>query len=304
MMEENWRERLVIDLELKDYVYDLPLAQVTSFRIGGPADLFVEPGTPDQLADVIEYCQEKQVPWFFLGRGSNLLVRDKGIRGVVIRLGKQFSYVEVEGRRLKAGAATPLSIVAEAAVRHSLAGLEFASGIPGSMGGAVFMNAGAYGGEMQQVVQEVEVYLPGRGRRSLGRESLCFGYRHSVLQEEQMIALAVSLELAPGEAEAIRAKMADFNRRRKSKQPLNLPSAGSVFKRPDGYYAGTLIQEAGLKGARVGDAQVSEKHAGFIVNLGRATADDVLRLIALVRKEVMKKFGVNLEPELRTVGEE
>jgi UDP-N-acetylmuramate dehydrogenase len=264
----------------------------------------VEPGTPDQLADVIEYCQEKQVPWFFLGRGSNLLVRDKGIRGVVIRLGKQFSYVEVEDRRVTAGAATPLSIVAEAAARHCLTGLEFASGIPGSVGGAVFMNAGAYGGEMQQVVEEVEVYLPGRGRRSLSRESLCFGYRHSVLQEERMIALAVLLELAPGEAEAIREKMADFNSRRKSKQPLNLPSAGSVFKRPEGYYAGTLIQEAGLKGTRVGDAQVSVKHAGFIVNLGRATADDVLKLIALVREEVMKKFGVNLEPELRTVGEE
>lgn len=303
-MEDNWREKLVADLEINDYAYDLPLAQVTSFRIGGPADLFVELDTPGQLGDVIEYCQQRKIPWFFLGRGSNLLVRDKGIRGVVIRLGRQFSYVKVEGRRLLAGAATSLSVVAETAARHSLAGLEFASGIPGSLGGAVFMNAGAYGGEMQQVVQEVEVYLPGRGRRFLDRQALRFGYRHSVLQEAQMIALAVLLELTPGESGAIRAKMVDFNSRRKSKQPLNLPSAGSVFKRPEGYYAGTLIQEAGLKGVRVGDAQVSEKHAGFIVNLGQATAEDVLNLITLVRNEVRKKLGVNLEPELRVVGEE
>ncbi|HHU51172.1 MAG TPA: UDP-N-acetylmuramate dehydrogenase [Firmicutes bacterium] len=303
-MEENWREKLVADLEINDYAYDLPLAQITSFRIGGPADLFVELATPGQLGDVIEYCQKKNIPWFFMGRGSNLLVRDKGIRGVVIRLGRQFSYVKVEGRRLQAGAATPLSMVAETAARHSLAGLEFASGIPGSLGGAVFMNAGAYGGEMQQVVQEVEVYLPGRGRRVLAREDLRFGYRHSALQEEQMIALAALMELTPGESGAIRAKMSDLNSRRKSKQPLTLPSAGSVFKRPEGYYAGTLIQEAGLKGVRVGDAQVSEKHTGFIVNLGQATAEEVLTLITLIRNEVRKKFGVNLEPELRVVGEE
>ncbi|HEY8345440.1 MAG TPA: UDP-N-acetylmuramate dehydrogenase [Bacillota bacterium] len=302
-MEENWREKLVADLEVTNYAYDLPLAKLTSFRIGGPADLFVELDTPGQLEELIEYCQEKEIPWFFMGRGSNLLVRDKGIRGVVIRLGRQFSYVKVEGRRLRAGAATPLSMVAEIAARHSLAGLEFASGIPGSLGGAVFMNAGAYGGEMQQVVQEVEVYLPGRGRRVLAREDLRFGYRYSILQEEQMIALAALLELTSGESGAIRAKMSDFNSRRKNKQPLTLPSAGSVFKRPEGYYAGTLIQEAGLKGVRIGDAQVSEKHAGFIVNLGQATAEDVLALITLIRDEVRRKFGVNLEPELRVVGE-
>lgn len=302
-MEENWREKLVADLEVTNYAYDLPLAKLTSFRIGGPADLFVELDTPGQLEELIEYCQEKEIPWFFMGRGSNLLVRDKGIRGVVIRLGRQFSYVKVEGRRLRAGAATPLSMVAEIAARHSLAGLEFASGIPGSLGGAVFMNAGAYGGEMQQVVQEVEVYLPGRGRRVLAREDLRFGYRYSILQEEQMIALAALLELTSGESGAIRAKMSDFNSIRKNKQPLTLPSAGSVFKRPEGYYAGTLIQEAGLKGVRIGDAQVSEKHAGFIVNLGQATAEDVLALITLIRDEVRRKFGVNLEPELRVVGE-
>lgn len=304
MEDKIWRKKMVEDLNLTHYKFDEPMSRLTSFKIGGPADLLVEPETPEELAGIVEYCLEYDIPWIFLGRGSNLLVRDKGVRGVAIRLGKGFCYTKVEGTRMWAGAATPLSTVAEVAAGHSLSGLEFASGIPGSVGGAVFMNAGAYEGEMCQVVVETKLYKPGEGFLTLKKEELCFGYRRSRLQQEKLIALQVTMELSPGEESAVREKMADYNNRRRSKQPLELPSAGSVFKRPEGHYAGRLIEEAGLKGARIGDAQVSEKHAGFIVNLGKATARDVLALIALVREEVFKKFGVSLEPEVRVIGEE
>src|SRR5690554_2875962 len=303
-MDVKWREKMVLEVKLANYDFDLPLARVTSFRIGGPADLYVEPETSGKLREVIEYCFRNNIPWLFLGRGSNVLVKDKGVRGVVIRLGKGFSYTKVEEQQVKAGAATPLSVVAEVAAKHALTGLEFASGIPGSTGGAVFMNAGAYGGEMKQVVHRVEVYEPGGDIRTLDREALGFAYRSSVLQQGRQIVLEVLMELAVGKEEAIREKMADYNQKRRQKQPLEFPSAGSVFKRPEGYYAGALIQEAGLKGARIGDARVSDKHAGFIINTGKATAADVLALIELVQTQVSKKCGVRLEPELRIVGDD
>ncbi|HBG17447.1 MAG TPA: UDP-N-acetylenolpyruvoylglucosamine reductase [Firmicutes bacterium] len=304
MTEKKWREELIATLQLESYQYDEPMYRYTSFRIGGPADLLIEAQTVDELARTVEYCQQVGVFWFLLGRGTNILVKDQGVRGVVLRLGKGFSSINVEGRRIKAGGAASLAAVAEQAARNNLTGLEFASGIPGSIGGALFMNAGAYGSEMQEVVLEAKVYRPGSGVIVLKKEELEFGYRFSRLQKEEGIILEVVLELNRGEEAQIRAKMAELNGRRKDKQPLEYPSAGSVFKRPKGKFAGQLIEEAGLKGKRVGNAQVSPKHAGFIVNIGNATAQEVLDLIELVRVEVHNQAGLWLEPEIRILGGE
>lgn len=284
--------------------YDLPLSKVTSFRIGGPVDLMVEPETPEELAAVVDYLFQEGISWFLLGRGSNLLVRDKGIRGVMVRLGKGFAEIKVEGLQIMAGAAVSLTAIAEEAARYGLTGLEFASGIPGTVGGATFMNAGAYDGEMRQVVTAVRVYKPGEGFMVLGQEELNFGYRCSRLQQENLIAVEVMMILTPGEESRIREKMRIYQQRRKEKQPLEYPSAGSVFRRPPSDYAGRLIEASGLRGKRIGRAEVSEKHAGFIINLGGATARDVLTLIDLIKKEVAARFHVDLETEIRVIGEE
>lgn len=303
-MKNDWRKRLVEELGLSNYTFDFPMAEITSFRIGGPADLLVEAENPTELVNVVEYCRRENIPWLLVGLGSNLLVRDGGIRGTVVRLGKGFHYVRVEGEQLKAGAGTALGRVAEVAAAHGLSGLEFASGIPGSIGGAVFMNAGAYGGEIAQVLTAAYLYHPGVGFYHRTREELAFGYRQSLLQKEGQIVLEGLFTLSRREEGEIREKMGEYNRRRKEKQPLEFPSAGSIFKRPPGAFVGRLITEAGLKGKRIGDAQVAEKHAGFIVNRGRATARDVLALIALIREEVEKRTGIKLETEVRVVGEE
>ncbi|MBA2131997.1 UDP-N-acetylmuramate dehydrogenase [Capillibacterium thermochitinicola] len=281
------------------YRYDEPLAGYTSFRIGGPADLLVEVNTRAELANLISYCERAGIPWFFLGRGSNVLVDDAGFRGVVLRFGPDFARIKVEGTCLRAGAAAPLALVAEAAARHSLSGLEFASGIPGSLGGGIYMNAGSYGGEMKDVVISAEVYRPRTGFTILSREELKFGYRSSVLQELGGILVEALLQLTPGDEAVIRNRMKELNAQRRAKQPLEYPSAGSVFKRPEGAFAGKLIEEAGLKGYRIGQAQVSPKHAGFIVNLGGATARDVLALIKEVQTVVFERTGYRLEPEIR-----
>lgn len=295
---------MVKELELPVYTFDFPMDRMTSFRIGGPADLLVEVENSGELAGVVEYCRRENIPWLLVGKGSNLLVRDGGIRGTVVRLGKGFHYVRVEGEKLRAGGGTVLSRAAEAAAGHGLSGLEFASGIPGSVGGAVFMNAGAYGGEIAQVLTTVYLYRPGEGFYHRSRKELSFGYRQSRLQKEGQIVLEGLFELSRGEEGRIREKMSEFNSRRKEKQPLEFPNAGSIFKRPPGAFAGRLITEAGLRGVRIGDAQVAEKHAGFIVNRGRATARDVLTLIGLIKEEVRKKSGILLETEIRVVGEE
>lgn len=295
---------MVEELQLKEYFFDLPMSKITSFRVGGPADLVVEAATPGELATAIEYCRREGIPWLLVGKGTNLLVRDGGIRGVVVRLGRGFQEIKVWENKILAGAAVPLSRLAETAAAASLAGLEFASGIPGSVGGAVFMNAGAYDGEMSQVVREVTAFLPGQGLVRFKGDDLCFGYRRSCLQNRKAIALAVQFQLRPGDKEEIFAKMADLTARREAKQPLEMPSAGSVFKRPPGHFAGGLIEAAGLKGLKVGGAQVSPKHAGFIVNTGTATAKDVLQLIATVQKRVFEHSGLWLETEVRVVGED
>ena len=281
-----------------------PMAKHTSFRIGGPADVLAQPADEAELAALLKRAGEHAVPVTLVGNGSNLLVRDKGIRGLVIKLSNIFSSITVEGNELTFGSGISLAMASKKAASLSLSGLEFAVGIPGTIGGAVYMNAGAYDGEMAKVVTSVRV-MDREGKISeLKASELAFAYRHTALQNSGLIVTSVTCVLQPDEADAIAAKMADFSQRRISKQPLELPSAGSMFKRPPGYFAGTLIDQTGLKGYTVGGAQVSTKHAGFVVNVGGATAQDVLQLISDVQSKVFAAHGVRLEPEVLVLGEE
>ena len=288
----------------KELLLEEPMAKHTSFRIGGPADVLAQPADEAELAALLKRAREHAVPVTLVGNGSNLLVRDKGIRGLVIKLSNIFSSITVEGNVLTFGSGISLAMASKKAASLSLSGLEFAVGIPGTIGGAVYMNAGAYDGEMAKVVTCVRV-MDMQGKISeLQASELDFAYRHTALQNSGWIVISVTVALQPGEAESIAAKMADFSQRRISKQPLELPSAGSMFKRPVGYFAGTLIEQTGLKGYTVGGAQVSQKHAGFVVNVGGATAQDVLQLISDVQSKVFAAHGVRLEPEVLVLGEE
>ena len=288
----------------KELLLEEPMAKHTSFRIGGPADVLAQPANEAELAALLKRAAEHAVPVTLVGNGSNLLVRDKGIRGLVIKLSNIFSSITVEGNVLTFGSGISLAMASKKAASLSLSGLEFAVGIPGTIGGAVYMNAGAYDGEMAKVVTCVRV-MDMQGKISeLQASELDFAYRHTALQNSGWIVISVTVALQPGEAESIAAKMADFSQRRISKQPLELPSAGSMFKRPPGYFAGTLIEQTGLKGYTVGGAQVSQKHAGFVVNVGGATAQDVLQLISDVQSKVFAAHGVRLEPEVLVLGEE
>ena len=281
-----------------------PMAKHTSFRIGGPADVLAQPADEAELAALLKRAAEHAVPVTLVGNGSNLLVRDKGIRGLVIKLSNSFSDMKALGNELTFGSGISLAMASKKAASLSLSGLEFAVGIPGTIGGAVYMNAGAYDGEMAKVVTSVRV-MDREGKISeLKASELAFAYRHTALQNSGLIVTSVTCVLQPDEADAIAAKMADFSQRRISKQPLELPSAGSMFKRPVGYFAGTLIEQTGLKGYTVGGAQVSTKHAGFVVNVGGATAKDVLQLISDVQSKVFAAHGVRLEPEVLVLGEE
>ena len=280
------------------------MAKHTSFRIGGPADVLAQPGNEAELAELLKRAAHHAVPVTLVGNGSNLLVRDKGIRGLVIKLSNLFSSITVAGNVLTFGSGISLAMASKKAASLSLSGLEFAVGIPGTIGGAVYMNAGAYDGEMAKVVTSVQV-MDRQGQSSqLKADELDFAYRHTALQNSGLIVTSVTVSLQPGEAESIKAKMDDFSQRRIAKQPLELPSAGSMFKRPVGYFAGTLIEQTGLKGYTVGGAQVSTKHAGFVVNVGGATAKDVLQLIRDVQAQVLAAQGVQLEPEVLVLGEE
>lgn len=281
-----------------------PMAKHTSFRIGGPADVLAQPADEAELAALLKRAAEHAVPVTLIGNGSNLLVRDKGIRGLVIKLSNSFSDMKAVGNELTFGSGISLAMASKKAASLSLSGLEFAVGIPGTIGGAVYMNAGAYDGEMAKVVTSVRV-MDREGKISeLKASELAFAYRHTALQNSGLIVTSVTCVLQPDEADDIAAKMADFSQRRISKQPLELPSAGSMFKRPPGYFAGTLIDQTGLKGYTVGGAQVSTKHAGFVVNVGGATAQDVLQLISDVQSKVFAAHGVRLEPEVLVLGEE
>ncbi|WP_293684793.1 UDP-N-acetylmuramate dehydrogenase [uncultured Phascolarctobacterium sp.] len=280
-----------------------PMTKHTSFHIGGPAELMAQPQSEAELQSLLLKAAEAAVPVTLVGNGSNLLVRDKGIRGLVIKLGSMLRDINVSGNVLTFGSGVSLAQASKKAAELGLSGMEFAVGIPGSIGGAVYMNAGAYDGEMSKVVKSVRVMDAAGEVSELSAGELDFGYRHSALQGSSKIVTSVTVELAAGDKQAIAEKMADFSNRRITKQPLELPSAGSMFKRPPGYFAGTLIDQTGLKGYTVGGAQVSTKHAGFVVNIGGATAADVLQLISDVQAKVFAAHGVHLEPEVLVLGE-
>ena len=303
-MENNRIENKFCACLGSDNVYrNEPMKRHTTFRIGGPADYYLCPHSAKEIQKVVEICREEKLPYFILGNGSNLLVSDQGYRGVVIQLCKNVSDIRVEGCLIQAKAGASLAKIAAEALEEGLTGMEFAAGIPGTLGGAGVMNAGAYGGEMKDILKEVLV-MDQQGRIfTLEKKDLKLGYRTSAVKEKGYIVLAAVLELRPGDREEIRKLMEDLKQKRVEKQPLDLPSAGSTFKRPEGYFAGKLIMDAGLRGFSVGGAQVSEKHCGFVVNTGGASASDVLTLIREVQKRVREKFGVELETEVKFLGE-
>jgi len=280
-----------------------PMNRHTTFRIGGPADYFLLPSTAEEVKKILEICKEKELPYFILGNGSNLLVSDEGYCGVIIQLYRNYGGITVEGTNIRAGAGALLSQIASAAKNASLTGFEFAGGIPGTLGGAVVMNAGAYGGEMKNVLKEVTVMTEQGEIMTIPAEKLEMGYRTSLVKKAGYLVLEAVISLKAGDVEEIKAIMKDLTEKRVSKQPLEYPSAGSTFKRPEGYFAGKLIMDAGLRGYQVGGAQVSEKHCGFVINKGNATAADVCGLMKDVQEKVQEQFGVTLEPEVKFLGE-
>ena len=279
-----------------------PMKKHTTFRVGGPADVLVQPDET-ALAAILALCRQYHVPYSFIGNGSNLLVGDKGIRGVVIEMTDPMGNIEVDGTKITAQAGAMLSKIANTAASNGLGGMEFAAGIPGSVGGAVVMNAGAYGGEMKDIIEKVYVLDENGAQLELDRDALDLGYRHSCIPEKKYIVTKVVLELVPRNEAEIRSEMKELNEKRAEKQPLQYPSAGSTFKRPEGYFAGKLIMDAGLRGYQVGGAQLTEKHCGFVINKGDATAADICQLMQDVSDKVQAQFGVVLEPEVKMIGE-
>lgn len=302
-MDSNFLKKLIEIAGSEQVCTDEPMKQHTTFRIGGRADYFVSPTETEQIRKIIELCRQENMPWYVIGNGSNLLVSDHGFRGVIIRLFKNYAGLRIEGEQIFVQAGALLSRTANAALQEGLTGFEFAAGIPGTIGGAMVMNAGAYGGEMKDITESVTVLAPEGELLTLKREELEMGYRTSLIARKGYLVLEAVLKLTRGNQEQIKEKMADLRQRRISKQPLEYPSAGSTFKRPQGYFAGKLIMDAGLCGFQVGGAQVSEKHCGFVVNTGDATAEDVLELIRQVSAKVRALEGVTLEPEVRLLGE-
>ncbi len=283
---------------------DEPLSEHTSFNIGGPADIFVSVQNEEELAAVLKIACEKDVPHLIIGNGSNFLFSDKGYRGIIIKLGEAFGDISVKDNEITVGAAKLLSGTSSFACRSGLAGMEFASGIPGTIGGAIFMNAGAYGGEMKDIVLSARLMsADGSSITELSKDELELGYRHSIIQETGDIVLSVVLGLEPDDSDAIAARISELSARRNAKQPVQYPSAGSTFKRPVGGYAAALIEDAGLKGYTIGGAKVSEKHSGFIINIGGASCSDVLELMKYVQQKVYENSGIMLEPEVRIIGE-
>ncbi len=285
-----------------DVIRSAPMSEYTTLRLGGPADYLATPASPEEVAALLAEARANGIPVTVIGRGSNLLVLDGGIRGLVMRIGKPLSRVTVRGNRLRAQAGAMLSAVAVSAADADLSGLEFASGIPGTVGGGIRMNAGAYGGELSQVVTEVSGVLPDGTLRTFAAEEMAFGYRRSAVDALGLIVTEAVFSLENGERAAIRARMAELNARRAEKQPLDVPSAGSTFKRPEGAYAAALIDQCGLKGYTIGGARVSVKHAGFLVNTGSSAAD-YLALVHHVQQVVAERTGITLEPEIRILGE-
>lgn len=280
------------------------MARYTTFRIGGAAEVLCEPESREEVCGLVSLLKDKNEPYTIIGNGSNLLVSDAGIDGVVIRIARRMNKAEVLGEKISAESGILLSELSSVAAKAGLTGLEFASGIPGTLGGAIYMNAGAYGGEIGALIETVTYISEDGAIKTSGREELSFGYRKSSFSENGGILLGCTLALSEGNEKEIRKKMQELAKKRAEKQPLSYPSAGSAFKRPEGYFAGALIEEAGLKGFRIGGAGISEKHAGFLVNYGGATAKDVRAVIRYVQETVQKKSGVFLEPEIRMIGRE
>lgn len=295
-------DRLKATFKDIEILKDEPMKKHTTFRVGGPAEMFVSPSL-DEISEIMAAAGEFGIPVTIIGNGSNLLVGDKGISGLVLEIGKEAEEITVEGNRLRVSAGAMLSKAANVAASNNLGGMEFAAGIPGSLGGAVVMNAGAYGGEMKDIIESVEVLTAEGQKKTLSLKELDLSYRHSCIQEKGYIVLSAVLRLESRPEEEIRAVMAELRDKRVDKQPLEFASAGSTFKRPEGYFAGKLIQDAGLRGYSVGDAQVSEKHCGFVINRGNATAAQILQLISDVQKKVLEEFGVELETEVKMIGE-
>ena len=284
-------------------LYNEPMKNHTSFKVGGPADIFIEPDDRAELVKAIKDLREQGVSYYIIGNGSNLLVSDKGLRGAVVKIGEKFGSVSINNDIITAESGVLLSTLSKMAAREGLTGMEFASGIPGSLGGAVTMNAGAYGGEMKDIVEWVELLDQDLNLKRLKNDEMKFMYRKSIIEPGKHIVLRCCIRLKKGNKDEIDNKMAELAEKRKSKQPLHLPSAGSTFKRPEGYFAGKLIEDAGLRGFSIGGAQVSTLHCGFVVNNGDATAKDVYDLIRHVQKTVFEKFNVMLEPEVKILGE-
>jgi len=284
-------------------LYNEPMKNHTSFKVGGPADIFIEPDDRAELVKAIKDLREQGVSYYIIGNGSNLLVSDKGLRGAVVKIGEKFGSVSINNDIITAESGVLLSTLSKMAAREGLTGMEFASGIPGSLGGAVTMNAGAYGGEMKDIVEWVEVLDQDLNLKRLKNDEMKFMYRKSIIEPGKHIVLRCCIRLKKGNKDEIDNKMAELAEKRKSKQPLHLPSAGSTFKRPEGYFAGKLIEDAGLRGFSIGGAQISTLHCGFVVNNGDATAKDVYDLIRHVQKTVFEKFNVMLEPEVKILGE-
>lgn len=300
-MKKDFYEKLCEVVKKERIFQDEPMSRHTTFRTGGPAEVLVTPAA-EELEQVIRLCHADKESCLIIGNGSNLLVSDQGIPGVVVEIGKPMSEIRVEGNQIIAQAGAMMSAIAARAAEHALTGFEFASGIPGTIGGAAVMNAGAYGGELKDVLVSVKVLDSEGTLLELPADALELSYRHSIIPEKHYTVVEVCLELTPGTEEAIRGRMDELKEQRVSKQPLEYPSAGSTFKRPEGYFAGKLIQDAGLRGYTVGGAQVSEKHCGFVINRGGATSSDIITLIRDVQKKVKEDAGVDLETEVKLIG--
>lgn len=304
MNKEFIYNKLLNILEEDSIKVDEPMKKHISFKVGGPADFLVKPKTEEELINTIKFIKEEKIPFIVKGNGSNLLVKDGGIRGIVIELSDNFNNYEIEGNIIKAQSGALLSILGRNAMKNSLTGFEFASGIPGTLGGALAMNAGAYGGEMKQVVKSVKLMDMEGNIFELSNEEMKFEYRKSILTTSDYVVISAEIELQPGNEDEIKETMADYANRRSTKQPLNFPSAGSTFKRPEGYFAAKLIDDCGLRGLSLRGAQVSEKHCGFVINPGEANAKDILDLMFIVKSTVNAKYGVMLEEEVKILGED
>ncbi|GFN34359.1 UDP-N-acetylmuramate dehydrogenase [Tepidimicrobium xylanilyticum] len=303
-MEKSKLHELFKDKSFGEILFDEPMKNHTSFKIGGPADIMIIPNREDDITKSIKFCRENNIRYFVMGNGTNLLVKDTGIRGVVIKISNGFDNIEIQGDKVICQSGALLSKVAKKALKNSLTGFEFASGIPGTIGGAITMNAGAYGGEMKDIVVKVRVLDKNNRVVEFSNEEMDFRYRGSKVVDQGLVVLGAEFKLKNGDFSQIKERMEDLTERRVSKQPLELPSGGSTFKRPEGHFAGKLIEDAGLRGVRFGDAQVSEKHCGFIVNRGEATFEQVLTLIRTIQKIVYDKFNVILEPEIKIIGDD